>query len=208
MKVAALFVEKDGPYYGIEGIEPWDMNMDARNYNGPHPVIAHPPCERWGRYWSGGPSVKVKRILGDDRGCFERALWAVRTFGGVLEHPAHSYAFKYFNLMPPCGGGGWTVAGDNKGWVCHVEQGHYGHRARKATWLYCVPILGLPSLKWGPCEGKERMDEGFHSNEERRIARAKGIKPLIRLSRADRIHTPTEFRNMLIKIVTPNGDKK
>jgi hypothetical protein len=34
------------------------------------------------------------------------------------------------------------------GWVCHVEQGHYGHRARKATWLYALGVVP-PSLVWG-----------------------------------------------------------
>ena len=34
------------------------------------------------------------------------------------------------------------------GWVCHVEQGRYGHPAKKATWLYAYGC-DLPSLRWG-----------------------------------------------------------
>jgi hypothetical protein len=34
------------------------------------------------------------------------------------------------------------------GWSCYVEQGRYGHLAKKATWLYAVSVE-LPSLRWG-----------------------------------------------------------
>lgn len=85
--IAALFVETDGVYYGLEGVDPWDEKRDARKYEGPWPVVAHPPCERWGRYWSGGPSARVKRKLGDDGGCFSAALRAVRTWGGSWSTP-------------------------------------------------------------------------------------------------------------------------
>lgn len=82
--VAALFVQKGGCYYGIDGVDPWPEERDARLYAGPWPVVAHPPCERWGRYWSGGPSARVKRLRGDDGGCFASALASVRRWGGGL----------------------------------------------------------------------------------------------------------------------------
>ena len=44
-QVAALFVEKGGCYYGLNGVDPWPAGRDARLYNGPHPVVAHPPCQ-------------------------------------------------------------------------------------------------------------------------------------------------------------------
>lgn len=86
-QVAALFVETGGAYFGLDGVEPWDRTRDARTYAGPHPVVAHPPCERWGRYWGGAPLTSPRLRLGDDGGCFATALHAVRLFGGVLEHP-------------------------------------------------------------------------------------------------------------------------
>src|SRR6185312_13507688 len=79
--VAALFVEKGGCYYGLPNVDPWDRERDARLYDGPWPVVAHPPCERWGRYWFGGPTWvangRARKTLGDDGGCFEAALRAV-----------------------------------------------------------------------------------------------------------------------------------
>lgn len=62
--IAALYVQATGCYAGLDDVDPWPEERDARTYPGPYPVVAHPPCERWGRYWSGGPSAKVRRQLG------------------------------------------------------------------------------------------------------------------------------------------------
>ena len=195
--IAALFVEPRGVYSGLDGVDPWDEARDARQYRGPHAVVAHPPCQRWGRYWSGGPSAKVRRELGDDGGCFFAALWSVRTFGGVLEHPADSAAWLFFGLCPPPRNG-WARVDSFGGWSCCVEQGHYGHRARKARWLYARGCE-LPSLCWGH-SGGVRMDEGFHSSDERRQARARGVVALERLPLRERLGTPIPFRDLLLSM--------
>ena len=200
--IAALYVERGGPYWDLEGVDPWDKERDARLYAGPWPIVAHPPCERWGRYWSGGPSAKVRRELGDDDGCFAAALQAVRTWGGVLEHPEASHAFRRFGIRLPRKTGGWLAAHSHDdtftAWVCCVEQGHYGHPARKATWLYYVGQRP-PELIWGPSRGT-RLDEGFHSKAERDAARAAGRKPVKRLSKAENVATPITFRDLLLDI--------
>ncbi len=146
--IAALYVETNGAYYGLDGVDPWDEARDARKYAGPHPVVAHPPCQRWGRMKNGGPSLPGGRIPHHDEGCFAAALTAVRNFGGVLEHIKDSAAWDYFGLMKPPTSGGWVMADSFGGWTCCVEQGHYGHLSRKATWLYAVGC-DLPSLTWG-----------------------------------------------------------
>lgn len=194
--IAALYVQAGGAYYGLPDVDPWDEARDARLYDGPYPAVAHPPCERWGRYWGGGPSVKVKRELGADGGCFAAAIAAVRKWGGVLEHPEASHAWAAHGLIAPPKTGGWVSAGDWRGWTCCVEQGHYGHRARKATWLYAVRCE-LPDLAWGPSAG-QRMEDGFHSTEERAEARRLGIAPVARLSAHERIATPAAFRDVLL----------
>jgi len=197
--VAALFVAKGGCYFGLDGVDPWDEERDARKYRGPWTVVAHPPCERWGRYWSGGPSARVRRVKGDDGGCFASALAAVRKFGGVLEHPEASHAWRAFALNVPPRAGGWVSADLDGGFTCCVEQGHYGHQARKATWLYANGATSLPELHWGPSAGA-RLDEGFHSKAERDAARARGQAPRKRLSKAQNIATPTAFRDLLLSI--------
>jgi len=195
--VAALFVAPTGVYFGLDGVDAWDITRDARGYAGPYPVVAHPPCERWGRYWGGGPSARVKRTLGDDGGCFKAALLAVRLYGGILEHPEASHAWKHFGLNKPPREGGWVVADTHGGWTCCVEQGWYGHPARKATWLYAHGV-NLPELVWGAAPQRQRLDEGFHSKAERDAARAAGQKPRKRLSSRECLSTPEAFRDVLI----------
>ncbi len=192
--IAALFIDPRGPYANRPDVDAWDEKRDARKYDGPWPVVAHPPCQRWGRYWSGGPSAKVRRVLGDDGGCFESALASVRNFGGVLEHPEASHAFRRFGLRIPQRGHGWQP--DEDSFVCCVEQGHYGHPARKATWLYYVGKCP-PALIWGPSNGR-RLDEGFHSKAERDAARAAGRAPIKRLSTRENLLTPPAFAELLI----------
>lgn len=136
MTVAVLYAYADGPYAGLDGVDVWDVTRDARTYAGPHPVVAHPPCERWGRYWT-----------------------------------------------------------------CCVEQGHYGHRARKATWLYAVGC-DLPSLRWGTSSGGVRLDYGFHSAEERAAAKAAGwvASSVRRMTGRENAETPTAFRDVLLSM--------
>lgn len=196
--IAALYVMSDGPYYGIPDVDPWDIIRDARLYAGPHPVVAHPPCERWGRYWFGGPSCKIRKIKGDDGGCFKAALDAVRKFGGVLEHPAASSAWTEFRICKPPRVGGWIMADGYGGMTCCVDQGHYGHRAQKATWLYAVGCNNLPELVWGKSQNTVRLDDGFHSREERRRAVRTGLCQ--RLSAKQRKETPELFRDILLDI--------
>jgi hypothetical protein len=199
-KVAALFVETTGCYAGHNHIDTWDIARDARNYVGPWPVVAHPPCERWGRYWSGGPMLagtpKAKK-LGDDAGCFKAALAAVRKYGGILEHPEASHAWSHFGLNKPPRCGGWVAADWEGGWTCCVAQGHYGHAAQKLTWLYAKGVV-LPMLRWGPCPNRTRLEDGYHSKAERARAIKTGVCQ--RLSKRQRAATPIEFRNLLLSV--------
>jgi hypothetical protein len=197
--IAALFVAEMGPYVGLPYVDAWTKDRDARLYAGPYRVVAHPPCERWGRYWHGGPSARVRRVKGDDGGCFLMALEAVRKWGGVLEHPAASSAWSSFGLKEPPRSGGWIVADWRGGWTCCVDQGHYGHRAQKATWLYAVGV-DLPALTWGKSGRRVRLDEGFHSAEERRRKIRTGTCQ--RLSKRERAETPIAFRDLLLSLAT------
>lgn len=199
--IAALFVERDGCYFGLPNVDPWDIYRDARCYTGPYPVVAHPPCKRWGRFWHGSPMDPHKFGLGDDGGSFCAAIHAVRRFGGVLEHPADSKAWDAFHLNKPDRAGGWVVADTLGGWTCYVEQGFYGHAARKPTWLYAAKVE-LPSLRWG--KGKQRLHQATLEKHGYEKARRMGMVSAIggKDKEAKRDSTPIEFRDLLISIAS------
>jgi hypothetical protein len=189
--VAALFVAKDGCYVGLDGVDPWHQERDARLYAGSYPVVAHPPCDRWCQMAPVNQARYGHRV-GDDGGCFAAALAAVRNWGGVLEHPAVSLAWPAFDLPRPPSSGGW-VRGMCGGWSAHVEQRHYGHRARKATWLYAFGVE-LPSLRWGKGPAPEAW---ISADRPRAELSALGIG---QLSKREAKATPPAFRDLLLSI--------
>lgn len=197
--IAALYIEPDGCYANVIGIDAWCEARDARSYAGPHPVIAHPPCQRWGRFWHGSTRKPHQFKLGDDNGCFAAALKSVRRWGGVLEHPCDSHAWKHFGLSPPKRFNGWYPAGDGIGFTCYVEQGHYGHMSRKPTWLYAAHVT-LPELNW--TRGQQRLHpvalERYGYEKARRIGMTAmvGGKDKTKIRNA----TPEAFRDVLISM--------
>ena len=86
------------------------------------------------------------------------------------------------------------------GWTCCVEQGRYGHYARKPTMLlvYGVDPADLPELDWGISEpqfpqwaiDKHGIDYCRRAGELAFQGGGKDSSP--------RIGTPTAFRDLLI----------
>jgi len=197
--IAALYVETGGVYFGIDGVDPWDAKRDARLYAGPHPVVAHPPCARWCRL-AGLVEARWGHRRGDDGGTFAAALNAVRTWGGVLEHPAYSDAWAAFGLpIPPAAGWQRGLCG---GWACHVEQGRYGHVARKATWLYAYGVE-LPSLRWGATPDADSL--ALVSWCGNRVSL--GMEGRQRVGKKAASRTPPEFRDELIGMASTAVDR-
>lgn len=196
--IAALFVEAKGTYSTIPDLDLWDIKRDARKYVGNSPVLAHPPCQRWGKYWSGGPSHHGRFKLGDDDGCFASAIASVRRCRGVLEHPMGSKAWEHFGLSKPPRSGGWIPAGDGMGWTCCVDQGHYGHPCPKATWLYFVGPRKPKDLIWGKSDKASALIDRSGNREKHAAQRAAGLKYLSKKARAS---TPRLFAETLINLV-------
>lgn len=191
MRVAALFVQPDGCYAGLPGVDAWPEARDARRYDGALPVVAHPPCQLWGAL----AQVNFARYGGDhnrpgnDDGCFAAALNAVCTRGGVLEHPAKSRAWAAYGLPAPVGIG-WKKSLFG-GWVCEVWQSAYGHRANKATWLYYSGVNPPFDLRWERPVGTHQI--GY---EDKKAGRKN--KPT--LSKREANATPIEFRDELLRL--------
>lgn len=190
--IAALFVETGGTYFGLPNVDAWDKKRDARLYAGPWPVVAHPPCARWCRL-AGLVEARWGHRRGEDGGCFESAIDAVRRWGGVLEHPAYSDAWAAFGLPSPDRRGGWQrdIFG---GWSAHVEQCRYGHPAKKATWLYAYGV-DVPSLRWGftpdqQCQALVSWCGNHVGSGE--------VRP--RVGKDSAARTPPAFRDVLLSI--------
>ena len=187
--IAALFVQTQGIYFS-EGIEAYDEARDARTYNDNYPVICHPPCQLWGKM----ANVNYKRWGGEhnkpknDNGLFKFALDTVNRCGGVLEHPAMTYAFAEYGIDKPVGIG-WTKSGI--GWVCEVWQSAYGHRANKATWLYYYGKKKPFDLNWNRPVGTHQI--GFQDQRGKAFN-----KPT--LSKKEANATPKEFKDELLRL--------
>lgn len=80
-----------------------------------------------------------------------------------------------------------------------MEQGHYGHLARKATWLYAWGVE-LPSLIWGAAA--QRLPpyavERYGYEKARRIGVMAAIGGKNKTEK--RAATPEPFRDLLLSI--------
>lgn len=192
--VAALYVHKNGVYYDIEGVDPWDKDRDARNYSGPNPVVAHPPCNLWVNL----TRVNFKRYGGahnlpaNDGGMFAHALACVRMFGGVLEHPASSWAWESFVLRKPREHGWGPCSTAQNAWTCEVWQSAYGHKARKKTWLYYVGPKP-PELDWSRKPGTHQCGK-FDRNKPSLVGRAAS-------------ETPRPFAELLVQLARRSSNE-
>lgn len=191
--IAALFVDRSGCYASSPHIDAWDQARDARQYTGNLPVVAHPPCQLWGRMapinhkrWGGEHNRP-----GNDGGCFAAALASVRRCGGVLEHPADTYAWKAHGLPKPSQIG-WNRVSATE-WVCEVWQSAYGHLARKRTWLIFSSIAPPAELRWERNPGTHQI--GFHDQRGKAAN-----KPT--LSGRAASATPPAFRDALIALAS------
>lgn len=196
MSIQALYICQTGPYPSLLGPENcWDVTRDARNYRGPEPVVAHPVCNLWVNF----AALNYKRYgypehlrPGNDGGCFAHALDCVRRYGGVLEHPGSSNAWKQFGLKRPVKGKGWGWGQQSlfdegmAEYTCQVFQSAYGHLARKKTWLlYCGKQPPF-ELNWAETPGTCQI--GWFDR----------IKPTLNKKEASR--TPVAFAEELIRL--------
>lgn len=166
-------MDPKGPYIDQQGIDPWTADRDARLYDGRAPVVVHSPCAPWGRYAGiRGPP------RGQDDGCAAHGVRVVRSNGGVFEHPEGSAAFDAFGLpRPPVHG--WSRPDAFGGRTIAIDQGLYGHRARKRTWLYAV-LPTFPEL----AQYDNRPD----------------AVPVENMGKLERRLTPPAFRDLLVSM--------
>lgn len=177
-EIAVLFARCDSVYKTLTYCDVYDIERDARNYDGELPIVAHPPCRAWGRL------RQFAKPRPDEK---ELALFAVdevRRCGGVLEHPKASTLWEAANLPAP------GQKDEYGGFTLGLNQHWFGHRAEKATLLYicgCTPSA-VPAIPI-------RMEEPTHVVQSRK---RQGYRPHI--TKAEREHTPIDFAIWLCQL--------
>lgn len=179
--ISVLFARRDSVYKCLCD-DVWDIERDARNWPGGNPVVAHPPCRAWG-----GLSHMAKPRP-DEKELAIFAVRKIREFGGVLEHPKTSRLWDVMRLPAP---------GDRDcfgGFTLCVDQFWWGHKARKATFLYVVG-----------CEPKDvptipmRLDAVEYTVASK-IKKYSGRRTKKEISKKEREATPVDFAKWLIEL--------
>lgn len=184
LDVAILFARADSVYKTLPGCDVWDIERDARKWPGGLPVVAHPPCRAWG-----GLSHMAKPRP-DEKELAPWAIQQVRAHGGVLEHPRKSKLWAELSLPAPGkidSFGGFTLP---------IWQYWWGHRARKATFLY---ICGIGPRQVPPIPlilGDAEFVVGTSGR------RNDGTRALSRpeISKPEREHTPLALAEWLVEL--------
>jgi hypothetical protein len=188
-QIAVLFARDDSIYKTLPGCDVWDKVRDAVNFQGPSPVIAHPPCRAWGR---------LRKLANPEPGEKDLAFFAVdavRKYGGVLEHPAGSTLWYAAGL--PEGG----LLDEFGGWTLPISQKWFGHRAEKKTLLYIVGITReeLPPIPYTLGEATHVCCASGRRKDGKRLLKGdQGWRPEI--TKSEREATPAAFAKWLCAI--------
>lgn len=171
ISVAALYCCNSSPYRRIPGVDVFDLARDARSFSGGVPVVAHPPCRSWGRL------RHLAKPRPGERELAFHALASVRSCGGVLEHPFASSFWAAAELPRP-----GEAADSVGGFTIQIEQGWFGHRAPKATWLY---VCGVSPAAFPPLPSRVRASHFVEL-----------------MGRAERERTPVELAYWLVDLAS------
>ena len=178
-KVAVLFARADSVYKTLPDCDVYDLERDARTFQGGMPVVAHPPCRSWGRL------RQFAKPRDDEKALGPWAVDQVRQWGGVLEHPAESTLWAYCGMPTP---GRFPDAWG--GYAIQIDQFHFGHRAEKSTWLYIVGC-GPDDLPQIP----RREGRPTHC-----VRPTKSYPRLPSITKAEREHTPPDLARWLVEV--------
>lgn len=205
--VAVLFIDPRGPYPKLNlcgcydrkapghvcqistQVDCWDEKRDALLYDGPHPVVSHPPCGAW--------SGLRHLSHGGGKDCGPVAVAQVRKWGGILEQPVTSKLWTHCGLPKP-----GEPADAYGGFSICVEQVGWGHVARKRTLLYFVGIdrkLVESGIRTGgtPTHWVSGGRKGVSKNGSKHTPVPAGIKVC---SAEQRRRTPPLFAEWLVSL--------
>lgn len=179
--VAVLFARQDSFYKTLPGCDVYDIDRDARTFQGGMPVVAHPPCRAWASL-----RHHAKPRDGEKELAFF-AIESVRANGGVLEHPWLSTLWQVAGLPAP------GAIDEYGGWTLPIDQNWWGHRARKRTRLYIVGIrpVELPDMPLRLGEATHTV--GLWSGRNRATCRPS-------IAKWEYEHTPPDLARWLVEV--------
>ena len=185
--VAVLFARQDSIYKTMPECDVYDIDRDARTWLGGCPVVAHPPCRAWGRM------RQFANPRDDEKSLALFALAKVRTYGGVLEHPAESSLWVE-KMLPRPG----RAPDQYGGYSIQIDQFHFGHRAEKSTWLYIVGVHpdDLPAIP-------KREGKPTHC-----VRPTKSYPRLPSITKPEREHTPEPLARWLVAVANLAGKQE
>lgn len=186
LPVAVLFAREDSFYKTLPGCDVYDEHRDALRFPGGAPIVAHPPCRLWGRLHKLSTAPIAERDL------TLWALWQVRLWGGVLEHPFHSQLFTSLAIPGGClpAPGARDTYG---GFVLAIQQWWFGHKAEKWTKLYVCGMepKEVPDMPY-------KIGEASHCIAQSNRRQKARLRPEV--TKAEREHTPPELAHWLVDL--------
>ena len=181
MTVAVLFARADSVYKTLPDCDVYDIERDARTYDGPHPVVAHPPCRAWATLRNHA------KPRADERNLARLSVSLVREFGGVLEHPNRTTLWKAQSL-PEVG-----ARDQYSGFTLVIDQNWFGHRAQKRTRLYVVGCdpKNVPNMPMKLGEATHTV--GLWSGRDKATCRPS-------IAKHEYEHTPPQLAEWLVEL--------
>lgn len=182
MSIAVLYARRDSVYKTIGGLDVYDIDRDARTWQGGTQLVAHPPCRAWGRL------RKFAKPRDDEKQLALHAVSMLRQYGGVLEHPESSSLWTHAGLPLPGHRDQWG------GFTWAISQRWFGHPCEKRTWLYIVGMEPRDLPQWP-------MSFTPPTHVIGRFSRTKNKgKQLKYASQKMREHTPPELAHWLVEV--------
>lgn len=160
--VAALFVRADSHYKTMAGVECYDMERDARTYDGPWPVVAHPPCRAWGRLRT------FANPRPDERNLARLAVAMVREWGGYWStRKAQRFGRRRSSQLQvsamPSEAGRWQRRRSGGATKPKRRHGSMSSAASPATRRQCPCSLEMPPLS---CRAESAMTTAHTSPKQ------------------------------------------
>lgn len=190
--VAVLFARADSVYKTLPGCDVYDIERDARTWQGGAPVVAHPPCRAWGQM------SHMAKPRHDEKDLARFAVAMVREWGGVLEHPRNSRLWPDQRLPAP---GQRDAYG---GWTLGISQHWWGHRAEKLTKLYIVGIepAETPDVSLSLHYATHVIAQDRRPRPD--LGRGRLVKGMLgwrhEVTAAEREHTPPDLARWLVEL--------